>query len=125
VQQVNIQQLRAAVAASDDPKMLSLVEHLLTCNGAKKIAAPVDAPNPKGSPALHAALSVGHNKMVHLLLRYGTSVNALRPGSLSPLHAAISCVNASQRVPLVQLLLQRGTNVNAAAAIGTPLIMAA
>ncbi|WIA14595.1 hypothetical protein OEZ85_003107 [Tetradesmus obliquus] len=63
--------------------------------------------------------------MAQLLLRYGASVDALRSGDMSPLHYAIGCRIASQQVPLVQLLLQNGTDVNAASAIGTPLIMAA
>uniref|UniRef100_A0A383VNM7 Uncharacterized protein n=1 Tax=Tetradesmus obliquus TaxID=3088 RepID=A0A383VNM7_TETOB len=63
--------------------------------------------------------------MAQLLLRYGASVDALRSGDMSPLQYAIGCRIASQQVPLVQLLLQHGADVNAASAIGTPLIMAA
>jgi ankyrin repeat protein len=102
-----------------------MVEHLLTCNGVTQMAAPVDAPNSKGVSALSVALVRGHSKMVQLLLRHGASVNALRPGAMSPLHAAISIKDAGQGVPFVQLLLQRGANVNASFGFGTPLIQAA
>jgi ankyrin repeat protein len=127
VQQTHINFLHGAAATGDDPQLLSMVEHLLTCNGVQGMAAPVDAPNAKGISALSIALVHGHSKMVQLLLRHGASVNALRPGAMSPLHAAIGIKDSSQSVLFVQMLLQRGANVNAfdAFGFGTPLIQAA
>ncbi|CAG0890864.1 unnamed protein product [Darwinula stevensoni] len=71
--------------------------------------ADVNARDPKGNTALHAAASLGHQACMEALIRAGADVDAANGDEERPLHGAASLAASDP----VQILLEAGADVNA------------
>lgn len=76
-----------------------------------------------GITSLHEAAECGWDSITELLLHAGANVNDASSGNATALHFACTCDKAAE--PVVQLLLDNGTNSDAIDSLGhSPLLLA-
>lgn len=80
--------------------------------------ANVNATSTNGTNALLNAVEIGDPGTVNLLLSHGADVNSRTAYGDTPLHVAITHLNQSQSLEIIDALLRAGANVNLANDLG-------